>query len=55
MVAALEPRIGYGRATEFANNAYAEGATLRDAAVASLPLRAEQFDAWVGPAALTGR
>ncbi len=59
LVTALAPHIGYDRAAEIAKKAHAGGLTLRDAAVASGYVTAEQYDRWVrrgrhGPA-LAGR
>ena len=49
LVTALNPHIGYDKAAEIAKKAYAEGTTLREAAVALGHLSEEQFDAWVRP------
>ncbi len=49
LVTALNPVIGYDRAAEIAKKAHAEGTTLREAAIASGHLTAEQFDAAVQP------
>ena len=48
-VTALNPHIGYDKAAEIAKKAHKEGTSLRDAAVASGHLTAEQFDQWVDP------
>jgi len=49
------PRIsGTDRAAAIAKTAHHEGSTLRSAAVASGFLTAEEFDAWVRPAEMTG-
>ncbi len=53
LVTALNPHIGYDRAAEIAKRAHAEGTSLREAAVASGHLTAEQFDEWVDPMAMT--
>lgn len=45
LVTALVPRIGYDRAAEIAKRAHAEGTTLRQAALASGHVTAEQFEA----------
>lgn len=45
LVTALVPRIGYDRAAEIAKRAHAEGSTLRQAALASGHVTAEQFEA----------
>jgi fumarate hydratase class II len=47
LVTALTPHIGYERAAHIAGQAHAQGLTLRDAALASGAVSAEQFDAWV--------
>ena len=44
LVTALAPHIGYDRAAEIAKKAHAGGLTLRDAAVASGYVTAEQYD-----------
>ena len=49
LVTALNPHIGYDKAAEIAKKAYAEGITLREAALALGHLTDEQFDAWVRP------
>ncbi|MEO8081586.1 MAG: class II fumarate hydratase, partial [Caldimonas sp.] len=55
LVTALNPHIGYDKAAAIAKNAHKSGSTLRDAAVASGWLTAEQFDAWVVPERMTGQ
>ncbi|PQA78743.1 class II fumarate hydratase [Rhodoferax sp. TS-BS-61-7] len=55
LVTALNPHIGYDKAAAIAKKAHKEGSSLRDAAVASGYLTAEQFDQWVVPADMTGR
>ena len=55
LVTALNPHIGYDRSAQIAKRAHAEGTTLREAAVASGHLTAEEFDAWVVPENMTGR
>src|SRR5881296_3158381 len=50
LVTALAPHIGYDRAAAIAKKAHAEGSTLRDAALASGAVTAEQYDRWVRPA-----
>jgi fumarate hydratase class II len=47
LVTALAPRIGYDRAAEIAKRAHRDGATLREAALASGHVTAEDFDRWV--------
>ena len=55
LVTALNPHIGYDRAAQIAKQAHAQGLSLRDAALASGWVSAEQFDAWVRPEAMVGR
>ncbi len=50
LVTALNPHIGYDNAAQIAKKAHKEGLSLREAAIASGHLTAEQFDAWVQPA-----
>jgi fumarate hydratase class II len=54
LVTALSPHIGYDKAAEIARAAHASGTTLREAAVASGYITAEQFDAWVRPVDMIG-
>ena len=49
LATALNPHIGYDRATEIAKKAYREGSTLREAALATGYVTEEQFDLWVRP------
>jgi fumarate hydratase class II len=49
LVTALNPHIGYDKAAFIAKKAHKEGTSLREAAVASGHVTAEQFDAWVVP------
>jgi fumarate hydratase class II len=53
LVTALSPHIGYDKAAKIAKTAHHEGTTLREAALASGHLTAEEFDAWVVPEAMT--
>ena len=53
LVTALNNHIGYDAAAAIAKRAHAEGTTLRDAALASGEVSAEDFDRWVDPAAMT--
>jgi fumarate hydratase, class II len=53
LVTALSPHIGYDKAARIALAAGREGTTLRDAAIRSGHVTAEQFDAWVQPARMT--
>jgi fumarate hydratase class II len=54
LVTALNPHIGYDKAAKIAKEAHRSGSTLREAALASGWLTAEQFDAWVVPAQMIG-
>ena len=54
LVTALNPHIGYERAAQIARAAHANGSTLREAALASGFVSAEEFDAWVRPQAMLG-
>ncbi len=54
LVTALNPHIGYDKAAFIAKKAHAEGTNLREAALASGHVTAEQFDAWVRPASMVG-
>ncbi|MWV15987.1 class II fumarate hydratase [Pseudomonas sp. L-22-4S-12] len=49
LVTALNPHIGYDKAAEIAKKAYAEGLSLREAALQLGYVNNEQFDAWVRP------
>ena len=53
LVTALNPHIGYDKAAQIAKRAHHEGLSLRDAAIGSGHLSAEQFDAWVRPERMT--
>jgi fumarate hydratase, class II len=53
LVTALNPHIGYDKAAFIAKKAHREGRSLREAAVASGYLSAEQFDQWVVAADMT--
>jgi fumarate hydratase class II len=55
LVTALNMHIGYDKAAFIAKKAHKEGTSLREAAVASGHLTAEQFDEWVVPEKMTGR
>ena len=52
LVTALSPHIGYDKAAEIAKRAHKEGASLREAALASGYVTAQQFDDWVRPDAM---
>ncbi|HEY8991562.1 MAG TPA: class II fumarate hydratase, partial [Luteolibacter sp.] len=53
LVTALNPHIGYDKAAAIAKMAHRDGLSLREAAIASGHLTAEQFDAWVVPERMT--
>jgi len=55
LVTALNPHIGYDKAAKIAKEAHRSGSTLREAAIASGWLSAEQFDAWVVAADMVGK
>jgi fumarate hydratase class II len=55
LVTALNPHIGYDNAAKIAKNAHAKGITLRESAIESGLLTAEQFDQWVRPEDMVGR
>ncbi|MDP3349821.1 MAG: class II fumarate hydratase [Hydrogenophaga sp.] len=55
LVTALNPHIGYDKAAQIAKKAHKEGTSLREAALASGHVTAEQFDQWVVPANMVGR
>jgi fumarate hydratase class II len=54
LVTALNPHIGYDKAAQIAKKAYAEGTTLREAAVSLGYLSGEEFDRMVRPEEMTG-
>ena len=54
LVTALNPHIGYDKAAAIAKQAHKEGLTLKQAAVKSGHLTAEQFDQWVRPENMIG-
>jgi fumarate hydratase class II len=49
LVTALNPHIGYDNAAKVAKKAFADGTTLKKAAIALSLLTAEQYDEWVRP------
>ena len=53
LVTALNQHIGYDKSAEIALTAWRENLSLREAAIASGHLTAEQFDAWVRPEEMT--
>jgi fumarate hydratase class II len=55
LVTALNPHIGYYKAAEIAQKAHRENTTLRDAAIDSGYLTAEEFDDWVDPKKMIGK
>ena len=55
LVTALNTHIGYANAAKIAKKAHAEGITLRQAALDSGLLSAEEFDQWVDPKKMIGR
>ena len=54
LATALTPHIGYDRSAEIAKTAHREGSSLRQAALASGHVSAEQFDTWVRPQLMVG-
>ena len=52
LVTALAPHIGYDKAAAIAKRAHADGIGLREAAIASRHVTAEDFDRWVDPRAM---
>lgn len=54
LVTALNPHIGYDKASEIAKKAHKDGSSLKEAAVASGYLTAEEFDKWIVPEAMVG-
>lgn len=54
LVTALNPHIGYDKAAYIAKKAHKEGSSLREAAIASGHVTAEQFDQWVVPQHMAG-
>jgi fumarate hydratase, class II len=55
LVTALNTHIGYDKAAFIAKKAHKEGTSLREAAVASGHVTAEDFDRWVVPADMVGQ
>ncbi|HXE20811.1 MAG TPA: class II fumarate hydratase [Rhodoferax sp.] len=55
LVTALNPHIGYDKSAQIAKKAHKEGSSLREAALASGFVTAEQFDQWVRPENMVGR
>jgi fumarate hydratase class II len=54
LVTALNPHIGYDKASEIAKSAHKNGTTLKEAAVASGYLTADEFDKWIVPEDMIG-
>lgn len=54
LVTALNTHIGYDKAAAIAKKAHKEGSSLREAAIASGHVTAEQFDEWVVPSKMIG-
>ncbi|MGZ5182900.1 MAG: class II fumarate hydratase [Ramlibacter sp.] len=54
LVTALNPHIGYDKSAQIAKKAHKEGTSLREAAMATGFVTAEQFDQWVRPEDMTG-
>jgi fumarate hydratase class II len=54
LVTALNPHIGYDKASEIAKSAHKNNTTLKEAAVASGYLTAEEFDEWIVPEQMIG-
>jgi fumarate hydratase class II len=55
LVTALNPHIGYDKAAQIAKKAHKEGTSLREAALASGFVTADQFDLWVRAEEMVGR
>ena len=53
LVTALNTKIGYYKAAEIANNAYSNNTTLKEEAIKSGYLTAEEYDQWVNPKDMT--
>ena len=55
LVTALNPKIGYYKAAAIAQKAFKEGKTLKQAAIESGEVTAEEFDMLVDPAKMVGK
>lgn len=55
LVTALNPHIGYEKAAAIAKQAHKDGTTLKESAVNSGHLTADQFDEWVKPENMVGK
>ncbi|MBC1372314.1 class II fumarate hydratase [Listeria booriae] len=53
LVTALNPHIGYEKAAKIAKTAFAEDLSLKEAAIRSGFVTAEQFEAWIDPLVMT--
>ena len=53
LVTALAPHVGYDTAAAIAKQAHRDGSTLREAALASGAVSADDYDAWVDPEGMT--
>ena len=53
LVTALNRHIGYDKAAQIAKTAHQEGLSLRDAALRSGHVKAEQYDDWINPLSMT--
>eukprot|EP00591_Stephanopyxis_turris_P007191 CAMPEP_0195531392 /NCGR_PEP_ID=MMETSP0794_2-20130614/35225_1 /TAXON_ID=515487 /ORGANISM="Stephanopyxis turris, Strain CCMP 815" /LENGTH=475 /DNA_ID=CAMNT_0040663169 /DNA_START=141 /DNA_END=1568 /DNA_ORIENTATION=- len=54
LVTALNPHIGYDKASKIAKNAHKNGTSLKEACIASGYLTGEQFDQWIKPEDMIG-
>ncbi len=54
LVTALNPHIGYDNAAKIAKKAYADGTSLKQAALELELIKAEDFDRWVRPEDMLG-
>ena len=54
LVTALNPHIGYDKASKIAKAAHEKGQTLKEAAIESGHLTAEEFDKWIIPEEMIG-
>lgn len=54
LVTALNPKIGYDKASQVAKNAHKKGITLKESALELGVLTAEEFDQWVRPEEMIG-
>lgn len=54
LVTALNPHVGYDAASKIAKHAHENGLSLKESAVASGYLTAEQFDEWIVPEDMIG-